>query len=111
MNKGIQENETYRMEYPDGEWIEIKAEFSQEDEDDISTAMLAVETHGKHADVSTRLGKMATLKCAIRAWSLPIPINDENISHLKRMYRIPLLQKIDELNPTDFSKNSPKAST
>jgi hypothetical protein len=108
---GFQGNETVRVDFPDGEWVDVKEELSQADQDFITNSMISVTTEGKSANVSTNLGKLALLERAVVKWSFPDMLNRENLSILKRKYRVPLLQKIDELNSDEFIKNSPKAST
>jgi hypothetical protein len=70
------------------------------------------------ADVSVDLGKLALMERMITGWSFqedgkPVTVNRENISRLRRKYREPLLQRIDELNSAagEWSKNSGKGST
>lgn len=116
MGKFFLDGETYRVAFPDGEWIDVKEEFAQADLDYITTQMMktSVNTRNKEpeADVSFRFGKVASLTRAIVAWSFaedgkPVPVTPENISNLRNRYRSQVLLEIDRLNEqaASFAKN------
>ncbi len=111
-------SEPFRVEFPDGQWCEVKSEFSQADLDYITTKMMQakVSTDGKEkpeTDIALVFGKQATLERAITAWSFQdeqgkaIPITPDNISDLRYKYRFILLKEIDRLNQEagQFLKN------
>jgi hypothetical protein len=116
MGKYFLDGETFRVSFPDGEWVDIKEEFAQADLDYITTQMMktSVNTRNKEpeADVSFAFGKVASLTRAIVAWSFaedgkPVPVTAENISNLRNRYRTRILEEIDRLNAEagSFAKN------
>ncbi len=112
MSKFFIENETTRVTFPDGEYVDIKSEFTQEDLDYITNAMMTAKYDGKEPEVSMSFGKEATLEKAIVVWSFkdgdkPIPVTPENISNLRSKYRWMLLKEIDRVNKEsgEFLKN------
>ncbi len=107
--------EKVRIDFPNGEWCEVKEELTQEDSDYISNQMTKMtSSDGKSPQVNIKLGRLPLLARSIVAWSFvdeaknPIPLTTENISRLRAKYRHVILQKIDELNQEaqDFSKKS-----
>jgi hypothetical protein len=100
---GFQGDETVRVDFPDGEWVDVKEELSQADQDYILNAMAQLQD-GK---MSMTLGRLALLERSVKAWSFPEPVTKENINTLKVKYRTVLLEKIDALNSaaTEFRKN------
>ena len=115
MSKFFIGEDTVRIDFPDGEWVDIKAEFTQEDHDAILARMIQTnitqDKGGAQTDVRMDLGKQVTLERAIVAWSFkedePIPITPANISNLRNKYRSRVLEEIDQLNTdaSDFAKN------
>ncbi len=112
MSKFFIEQEVTRVSFPDGEWADIKSEFTQEDLDFITNTMMTTKYDGKQPEVSMSFGKQATLERAIVAWSFkdgdkPIPVTPENVSNLRSKYRWLLLKEIDRLNKEsgEFLKN------
>lgn len=103
MSQYFIENETQKVNFPDGQWIDIKKELSQKDADDITNRMMVTEDNERRF----KLGKQATLEVCIVAWSFNVPVTPGNISNLKTKYRIGILAEIDKLNAEsiDFSKN------
>ncbi len=102
MSEHFLEGETVRVDYPDGAWIDIVEEFTQEDNDYITGKMVNIRGQkGKGKDAKTdmefKIGRMAVLERAVRKWSFPEPINPDTLSRLRIRYREPLLAKIDEL--------------
>ena len=100
-----------RVDFPDGQWVDIKDELTQEDQDCILNSMATGITITKDGEgvVRTTLGRLPLLERSILAWSFPEPITRENINGavLKLRYREVLLKKIDELNAeaSEFRKN------
>lgn len=118
MGKYFIDNETVRVAFPDGEWIDVKEELSQEDQDFILNKMAHASAKKENSEVQIDLGKLALLQRSIVSWSFkdgdkPIPVDREHISNLRQRYRQPALEKIDELNSTaaEFRKNLETAST
>lgn len=113
MGKFFITDETVRVAFPDGEWIDIKEELSQEDQDFILNSMARTSAHrGSSPEVQIDLGKLALLQRSIVRWSfmdngVAVPVDREHISHLRQCYRTPVLEKIDELNAhaVEFRKN------
>jgi len=104
------ENETERVEFPDGNWVEVKAELTQEDQDFITNAMIKL----KENEIDMKVGRMALLERMVVAWSFDRPVNKANLSLLRRKYREPVLERIDKLNSSAFEylvKNSDTASS
>ncbi len=91
-----------RVSFPDGEWIDIKEELNQTDQDFILDSMAKAMTNGGEPKIEMRLGRLALLERSIVAWSFkdeekPIPLTKENISNLRVCYRGEVLNKINEL--------------
>ena len=117
MGKYFIGSDLYRLAFPDGEWVDLKQEFSQADTDYITAQMLTAKmsTEGKKTPVmeaEMNFGKQATLERAIVAWSFadngtPILVTPENISNLRSKYRTQILAKVDLLaeQANAFSKN------
>lgn len=116
MGKFFISGETHRVTFEDGEWCDIKAEFTQEDFDYITNAMVRGSilpgAKKSEVDISMQFGKRATLERAIVAWSFKdgdsiSPLTPENISNLRTKYRVVLIAEIDQLTKeaNQFSKN------
>ncbi len=112
MSKFFIEQETTRVTFPDGEWCDVKSEFSQADLDFITDRLMQAKVDGKGSQLSMTFGKQATLERAIVAWSFvdtdkPVPVNPENISNLRSKYRNKILREVDRLSAeaNEFSKN------
>jgi Zn finger protein HypA/HybF involved in hydrogenase expression len=114
MGKFFQENETVRVEFPDGEYVEIKEELSQDDQDYITSHMASIEDddkkNGSKNDVpkkdkvTLRIGRLTLLERSIVNWSFKdakgesVPINRDNVSRLRVKYRVKVLESIDKQN-------------
>lgn len=103
------EQDKTRITFPDAEWCDIKTEFTQEDLDYITNALMHARfaTDGKQkpeTEIAMQFGKQATLERAIVDWSFvngsgtKVPITPESISNLRSKYRWFLLKEIDRLN-------------
>jgi len=95
-------NETVRADFPDSEWVDIKAELTQADQDYILNQMAHAEAVGDKAQVSMSLGRMALLERSVVAWSfkendIPVPVNKENISNLRLKYRTKVLEEVNRI--------------
>ena len=99
----------FRVTFPDGQWVDIKKEFSQDDSDYIMNAMASAKAVEEKPQIEMNLGKMATLERAVVAWSFtiddgtPAMINADNLSSLSAKYRMILLKEIDRLNKEAMS--------
>ena len=106
----IDEKDVFRVEFKDGQWVDIKKELSQTDNDLIMSKMVTTKSEVNKKDprkpktvVSIELGKLPLMECSIVAWSFtnddgsPAPINTENISNLRGQYRTKVLSEIDRL--------------
>jgi hypothetical protein len=112
MSKYFIENDTFRVNFDDGQWVDIKKELSQRDQDYIINAM----TKNKNVNapnIEMSLGRQALLEVAVTAWSFTdddnksVPVNPDNLSNLRNIYRIKVLSEIDRLNTeaNTFLKN------
>ena len=110
MSEFFIEDETEQINFPDGQWVEVKSELTQRDQDYITNAMMSYK--GRELDV--KIGRLALLERMVVKWSFDAPVNAENISKLRRKYRQPLLDKCDQLNSEAYdylAKNSETASS
>lgn len=118
MSKFFLEEESYRVNFPDGQWLDIKPEFSQVDHDYITTRMMQAKVVSDgdkkpEAQMDMSFGRQATLERGILVWSFtddsgaPVPVTPENISNLRTKYRNLALSEIDRLNSEalQFAKN------
>ncbi len=118
MGKFFLDNETERVTFEDGQWVDIKQELTQADSDYIMSQMAKGQTFPMDDKSAPRLdlnlGRLPLLERSIIAWSFtddsgkPVSINIENISHLRSKYRTVILERVDSLNTEArrFSKNS-----
>ena len=102
MGRNFIGNETVKIEFPDGEWVDIKEELTQADQDFMLNQMAKAENIGGKAEVSMSLGRLALLECGVVAWSFvddgkPVPVSKEAISHLRTKYRGKLLEEMNRL--------------
>ncbi len=112
MGKYFLGNETVRVSFEDGQWVDIKEELSQEDSDFIMNAMAKAEA-GAETKVEFNLGRLALLEKSIVSWSFKddkdnlVSVSRENISNLRVKYRTKVLSEIDRLNQSasEFAKN------
>jgi hypothetical protein len=94
MSEFFLDSETHRVEFPDGQWVDVKAELTQADQDYIMGQMAQAAGN----EIQLRLGQLPLLERSIVAWSFPEPVTKENISRLRLRYRTVLLAEIDRLN-------------
>lgn len=110
MSEWFIEDETEQVDFPDGQWVCVKQELTQEDQDFITNAMVKV----KGKDVEMVVGRLTLLERMVVKWSFHVPVNKDNLSKLRRKYREPVLDRINELNSDAFdylAKNSEAASS
>jgi hypothetical protein len=110
MSEFFIEDEKVRVEFDDGNWVDLKSELTQEDQDYISNAMMKYKDKG----IDVTLGRMPLLERMVVAWSFPVQVTRKNISNLRRKYREPVLDKSEELNKDSrayLEKNSETASS
>jgi hypothetical protein len=98
MSQFFIESETEKVEFLDGQWVEIKQELDQEDQDAIAGAMLKL----KGKDIEMQVGRLILLERMVVAWSFDAPVNKSTLSKLRRKYREPVLEKINDLNSAAF---------
>ena len=104
------EDERVRVDFGDGNWVDLKSELTQEDQDYISNQMMKYKDKG----IDVTLGRLPTLERMVLAWSFPVQVTKKNLSNLRRKYREPVLDKIEELNKDTreyLAKNSETASS
>ncbi|MFA4973640.1 MAG: hypothetical protein WC683_13600 [bacterium] len=108
----IEDGEVERLTFGDGEWVDLKLEFTQLDRDYMLQQMASAETVDvekggqtvKDVRVSLTMGRIALLERGIVAWSFkndagkPVPVNRDSVSRLRGCYREPTLEKIDALS-------------
>lgn len=118
MGKYFLDKESVKISFPDGEWVAVKEELTQEDQDYILTEMAQAQTKGKDNKAQFSLGSLSLLERSIVDWSFEengqkVPVTRDNVSRLRRRYREKTLAEINRLNISaiQFSKNSPRAST
>ena len=99
MSEFFLDSEVVRVGFPDEQWIDIKEELTQADQDAVTNAM--VKMHGSEMEMT--IGRTILLQRMVVAWSFPEPVNAENLSRLRRKYREPTLVKIDELNSQAYN--------
>ena len=102
MSKYFQENETIRITFDDTNWVDLKQELTQADEDYIANKMMhaqgiATSVKETKAELVMDFGKMALLERSIVAWSFEVPVTPENISKLRAAYRSKVLTEADLL--------------
>ena len=97
MGEFFLDSEQVRVEFPDGNWVAVKEELTQEDQDYLLNAM-AQTKGGMNPEITFSLGRLALLERAVIAWSFSQPVNRENLSRLRRKYREKVLNEIDRLN-------------
>jgi hypothetical protein len=101
MSEGFSGTETVRISFPDGAWVDVKAELTQEDQDYI----LNLLGHVSGQKVEVTLGRMSLLERAIVSWSFDEPVDHDHINTLRMKYRSKVLTELDKLYSTeDFSK-------
>lgn len=108
MGKEFLDSETFRVEFPDKNWVDIKEEMTQEDQDFIITEMAQTDGEG------FKLGRLSLMERSITDWSFQngdgrVAINRDNISRLRLKYRNQILTEIDRLSTESMewaSKNS-----
>jgi len=117
MGKYFIGNETKRISFEDGEWVDIKEELTQEDSDYILNQLAKASAVGDSkkpsASVEVNLGKLALLERAVVDWSfadekgIKAPVTRDNLSKLRRKYRTRVLQEVNKLNEEAeaFAKN------
>jgi len=98
----VDSQDVVRIDFEDGEWIEVKEELSQADQDYLLNAMAKAIANGGKPKVEMKLGKMALLERSIVNWSFKdgeksIPVTSENISNLRLRYRETILKTVDDL--------------
>lgn len=104
MSEFFVESEVIRVSFPDENWVDIKQELTQEDQDYIVSKLAQPE---KDSKISFSFGRLSLLERSIIAWSFNQPVNRDNISKLRQKYRNLILQEIDkrDAEATQFSKN------
>ena len=119
MGQFFVDGEVVKIAFEDGEWIDVKEELSQADQDYLLDQMAKAESIGKDAKISFSLGRLAMLERSIITWSFqidgkPVPVTKDNISRLRLKYRQKVLEEVNRLNEQagEFTrKNSLTAST
>lgn len=108
----INGSKPHRVDFPDGQWVDIKPEMTQEDQDYIMSELVAVE--GREA-ITMRAGFLPLLNMAIVAWSFEddagkaIPVTKDNISNLKIKYRQKVVEEADRIYTEALTFLPPKS--
>ena len=89
MSEFFLDSETVRIAFHDGNWVEIKPELTQEDEDFI------MSQPGAKGGL---LPPMLVLERSIVKWSFDREVSKESISQLKRRYRAKVSAEVVRLN-------------
>lgn len=95
--------EKVRVDFPDGQWVDVKEELTQADQDYIITQMARAEQNGGKARLELTLGQLSLLERSILDWSFTeadkkIPISRDTISRLRRRYREKITAEVNRLN-------------
>jgi hypothetical protein len=103
MGEFFLDSESIKIDFPDGQWISVKEELSQDDSDYIMSQMAKAEHNGKGQRLDIQLGQLPLLERSILAWSFTegekeVPINPDTISRLRVKYRSKLVAEINRLN-------------
>jgi len=98
MGEFFTDGEKVRIDFEDGQWVDIKEELTQYDQDFLLDRMARAESTGSEAKVTLSLGRMALMERAILAWSFPEPVTPDNISRLRIRYRQRVLDEVNRLN-------------
>jgi len=103
MGKYFLDDEKVRVEFKDKEWVDIKEELTQADQDYIMNQMTSSGQNGRTATIEFKLGQMGLLERSIVDWSFTdgetkVPVTAENISRLRLRYRTKILEEINSLN-------------
>ncbi len=103
----INEQETERLTFPDGEWADLRKYLTQEATDRVTNALVeagakVTENRKPEASINLNLGKLTTLQEYIVGWSFTddgklLPVTRENINLLQPKYRNLIVTKINEL--------------
>jgi hypothetical protein len=111
MSKFFIGKELHRIMFPDNEWVDVKGELSQKDQDYVINSMTKAKASTK-PEIEITLGKQAILEVSIVDWSFTdegnkVPVNPENISNLRIKYRSRILTEIDKVSAESnaFLKN------
>ena len=100
----IEDAEVTRVNLDDGQWVDVKSEFTQSDLDFISQSQIKIREINqstKKAEVDFTFGEMAMLSRGVKAWSFELPVTPENISRLRNPMRGIVLRKLNELNSAE----------
>jgi len=113
MSEFFSDSERVKINFPDGQWVEVKEELSQADHDYILSQMARAEQSGKKPKMILQLGKLPLLERAITDWSFTengtrVIINRDTISKLRSRYRIKILEELDRLSDeaSEFSEKN-----
>ena len=105
------EDEVDRIEFPDGEWVDILKKMSYGDKQKLVASYMAVEQKLKGIEagdlgLDIETGNIALLKINIKAWSFVgkdgkkvAPINREYIARLDDVVTGKLLEEINKRSP------------
>jgi hypothetical protein len=119
MNKYFVEEDTHRLTFDDGEWVDLKKEMSAGDQEKLQTALFQLDTQGvtdnregrraarrqDNIKVNFRPSYLPLLEINIQAWSFSngndekVPLTRENIAKLKDPIASLIADEIDRLNP------------
>ena len=103
MGEFFSDSEKFRIDFPDGQWVDVKEELSQKDQDYIMSQMAKTEGEGTGLRPDIQLGQLPLLERSVIAWSFTedgqaVPINRDTISKLRVKYRSKVLQEVNRLN-------------
>jgi len=120
----IEEGETVKRDFPDGNSVQLRTELTQEARDRIKKALVEARTEinpqGKTAgekvktSVGINPGQLQALEEYIAGWTFTedggkvVPVNRENINLLRTRYREMVITWVNELTAQAeaFEKNS-----
>ena len=103
MSEFFLDAEKVKIEFPDGNWVEVKEELTQSDQDYIMSQMTRTSGTEK-VSLVLELGQLPLLERSITDWSFAnnkgekIPITRDTISRLRLRYRTKVLLEVNRLN-------------
>ena len=102
MGEFFWDSESVRIDFPDGNWIDVKPELLQDDQDYIMGCMVQTDENGKQI-LKAEKGRIPLLERSILDWSFTdgkgkVPITRDTISRLRLKYRSKVLIEVNRLN-------------
>lgn len=96
-------SEFSRITFPDGEWVDIKKELTQAEQDNIVSQMVKTAQSGDKTAIEVNAGKLPLMVAYVVAWSfkengVAVLVTPLNISRLATRYRDRIIVEIDRVS-------------